>query len=121
GSDSLGACKVAHLTGTTAFELTAIQRKALMDFINAGGTLIIDAAGGSPAFAASAEKELGIMFPDAGAQMATPLPPYHALYTNPQSPIVDFSYRTFIHKNLHGDIKSPRLRGITIGGRVAIF
>src|SRR5690606_30082766 len=38
--------KVAHLTGTGRLALTDEQRTALTDFVNAGGLLLVDAAGG---------------------------------------------------------------------------
>lgn len=121
GAQPLIGYKIAHLTGTTPFELTATQRKALTDFVSSGGTLVIDAAGGSAAFSDAAEKELAQMFPDAAKQLAAPLPPFSALYTLPQAPIQQVTYRSFIRKSLGGDTKSPRLRGITIGNRVAVF
>jgi hypothetical protein len=53
---------VAHLTGTEAVQLTAEQRKALADYVLAGGTLIVDACGGSRAFAESIRPQLQEMF-----------------------------------------------------------
>ncbi len=54
----LGKSKIAHLTGTTALRLSDEEKVALKAFLSAGGTLIVDAAGGSTDFAASAELEL---------------------------------------------------------------
>ena len=58
GEDKLAGYKVAHLTGTTRFKLDAEQLQELKDFIDKGGTLVVDAAGGAAPFADSAEKEL---------------------------------------------------------------
>jgi len=46
--------KVASLTGTSAFKLTAEDTKLLKEFLEDGGTLVIDAAGGSKEFDGSA-------------------------------------------------------------------
>ena len=54
--------RIAHLTGTTAFKLSPAQRKELSDFTERGGTLIVDAAGGSDAFADAAERESALVF-----------------------------------------------------------
>ena len=62
GEGKLGGNQIAHLTGTTQFTLTEPQKKELKDFVAAGGTLIVDAAGGSAAFAESAERELAAVF-----------------------------------------------------------
>jgi len=47
---------VAHITGTGAFELTADELKGLRRFLVGGGTLLADAAGGSPEFTRSLEQ-----------------------------------------------------------------
>jgi len=52
GDDKLGSghglgAHVAHLTGTTKFKLSDIARAELKRFVEGGGTLIIDAAGGN--------------------------------------------------------------------------
>ena len=61
-ADSLKGVKIAHLTGTTTFKLNADQRTALKSFVEAGGTLIIDSAGGSSEFATAAEAEIQAIF-----------------------------------------------------------
>jgi len=63
GSDALDAkYKIAYLTGTGKLELTDQQRADLKRFTYEGGIVIVDAAGGSPEFAESAEKELKLAF-----------------------------------------------------------
>jgi len=54
---------VLYLTGYQSFELTADQRKALREYILDGGTLLGDAALGSPEFAASFKAEMATIFP----------------------------------------------------------
>src|SRR5207253_398923 len=60
GADALDVSKykLAYLTGTGKFELTEKQREDLKRFTYEGGVLIVDAAGGSPEFVESAEREL---------------------------------------------------------------
>ena len=121
GGGGLGAFKIAHLTGTTAFKLDAVARKELADFVNAGGTLVVDAAGGATPFAESAETELGTVLGAAAAKgMARPLPPDHALYTQAGAKLDRFGYRRFARK-IVGESRAPRVKGIKAGDRVAVF
>jgi len=55
-ADELSEFRVAHMTGTGAFELTADELKGLRRFLVGGGTLLADAAGGSPEFTRSLEQ-----------------------------------------------------------------
>ncbi|HWE95848.1 MAG TPA: DUF4159 domain-containing protein [Tepidisphaeraceae bacterium] len=119
--DKLTGFKVAHLTGTTKFTLAPAARAQLVEFVLHGGTLVIDAAGGSKPFAKSAEAELKQMFGPEADRLATPLPPYSPLYTLPEATLESISYRQFIRKSLGGDIKSPRVCGINRGGRLAVL
>ena len=61
-TSNLDSVKIAHLTGTGKLTLTDQQRLELKAFVQRGGTLIIDAAGGSSIFADSADSELETMF-----------------------------------------------------------
>jgi Domain of unknown function (DUF4159) len=53
-----GDTQIATLTGTTPTDFSAAQINAVKSFVDAGGTLLIDAAGGSSDFAASVEQHL---------------------------------------------------------------
>jgi hypothetical protein len=64
-----GQTPVAVLTGTTAITFSDADVAAVRAYVTAGGTLLVDACGGSPAFAASAESLLAQAFP------TTPLAP----------------------------------------------
>jgi hypothetical protein len=57
---SLDADKMplAHLTGTTSVHFTADELKGIHDYVNNGGTLLIDACGGSADFEKSVVSEL---------------------------------------------------------------
>src|SRR6185437_8632635 len=106
--ESLKGIKRAHLTGTTTFKLTDAQRKAMKDFVESGGTLIIDAAGGSTEFATAAEFELSATF---GAAPKL-LPPDSPVYKLGDARIEVFQYRTFTRRLLTGDTRSPRIKTI---------
>jgi hypothetical protein len=118
-----GAGRVAHLTGTKPFELTTPQRDELKQFVTAGGTLLVDAAGGSAPFADAAQRELAAVFGGASAakQLSTPLPPDHALFVNPAAKIDRITYRLFAMERLTGGLKAPRIRGITVGDRLGVI
>lgn len=115
--DALKGIRLAHLTGTTFFSLSEPQRKTIKDFVESGGTLIVDSAGGSSAFASSAGTELRTIF---GAD-PTLLPRESPVYDLPEAKIEQFQYRTFARRLLVGEAKSPRIKAIEVKGRPAVF
>jgi hypothetical protein len=114
--------QIAHLTGTDKFELTGPEHQEIQNFVSSGGTLIIDAAGGSPSFAESAEKELTAIFGAAAITKATvsPLAMTDPLYRLPAAEIDSIEYRTFAKQRL-GRLKDPRICGIVQNGRVVAY
>ena len=117
---SLGGYQVADLTGTTKVILNAGQRQELKDFVSKGGTLIIDAAGGSSDFAESIEQELNTMFgADAAKGLASPLPAGDPMLGDYKK--AKHLYRYYCTNLLVGSLREPRVRAITVGGRPAIF
>jgi len=114
--------QVASLAGTLAFNLSDEARAEIAAFVNAGGTLIVDAAGGNEKFAASAQAELSRMFPPPpGQAMGAVLLPKDPVYTLKSAPIDHFGYRRFARAKVAGHLNVPRLQGITVGNRVAVF
>ncbi|MDB5332531.1 MAG: hypothetical protein JWP03_3682, partial [Phycisphaerales bacterium] len=121
-AQTLQGAKLADLTGTTAVWLNEAQRTALKNFVDQGGTLIVDAAGASADFASSAEAELKAIFGgDAAKELGTPLPAASPVYNLPGAKVEAIRYRKFAQKSVVGDLKSPRVRVITIKGRPAVF
>jgi hypothetical protein len=115
--------KLAVLTGSVGFTFSAAQRQAIKQYVQGGGTLFIDAAGGASAFKGAIEAEMTATFGPDGNQLAKQLD----LSTLPQSPIarelaavgaVTFRPGTtaVIGKGDH-----LRLRGIVIDGRLAVI
>ncbi len=128
GEGKLSGSRLAHLTGTTRFTLNAAQVNELKDFFAAGGTLFIDAAGGSSEFANSAEAALSVLSRGqqskpssaaSGAELGVILPPEDALYDRPR--IDSFGYRSFVRGRLSGQLNAPRVRAIRVDGRNAIY
>jgi hypothetical protein len=115
--DAQGGYRLAHLTATGKFTLRDAQRAELKAFVESGGTLFVDAAGGESQAAQSLEAELTAL---AGAK-ATPLPLDHPLYKNLGMPALEVAYLPFSIKRSLGQIKGARLRAITVKDRPAIF
>lgn len=120
GDGKLGAigAKVAHLTGTTAFKLDDAAKAEIRRFIESGGTLVVDAAGGSAAFNDAVESQLLPLFQDAKPAI---LPPNHPLYGEGKFKLAGVAYRPFAQKVVAGTARSPRVQAITVGKRAAVF
>ncbi|WP_241180038.1 DUF4159 domain-containing protein [Humisphaera borealis] len=121
GEGKLGPQKVAHLTGTAKFTLNEKQRAELKSYVEKGGTLLIDAAGGSNDFATAAETELAAMFGGEVGSFGTILPPDHPVYTPGNSKIAQFTYRAFVRGKVAGSLNAPRIRAHVIQGRPAVL
>jgi hypothetical protein len=89
-------CPIAHLTGTAAYAPSDAEMKALSDYVNAGGTLIVDSVGGAdtPFSDAVQSTILPKTFPEARFEA---VPPDHPM----------------LHASFKGmeDVWPPRLRG----------
>src|SRR5207249_4134022 len=62
GKDALTDVKLLHLTGRNAVALTEAERTALKEFVEGGGTVLVDAHAGRAEFARSARKQLEDLF-----------------------------------------------------------
>ncbi|NQU25069.1 MAG: DUF4159 domain-containing protein [Candidatus Nealsonbacteria bacterium] len=74
GTDDLKDVRLLHLTGRHRLHLSDAQRAALKKYVDAGGTLLVDAYAGSSEFATSARGELEAIF-----GTLEPLPADHLL------------------------------------------
>src|SRR5688500_14996548 len=115
---ALDGFKVAHLTGTAPLALNEAARGQIRKFIEKGGTLIVDAAGGSSAFAQSAEGELSAMFP--GAKLKT-LEPGDRAFILDGDVLKTFRYRPFAQRVVGNMKDTPRLAVLTHAGRPAVY
>ncbi|CAN5588926.1 DUF4159 domain-containing protein [soil metagenome] len=116
GKLSAAATPVAHLTGTMETKLTDAARIELKAFVDVGGTLIVDATGGSTAFATAIENDLAATFIGnkfASVDDASPL-----LSTPNDIKVVKF--RTFAQKSV-GAGNTPRFKVIEVNQRAAVI
>jgi len=89
--------KIAHLTGTTAFQLSDAAREEIRRFVQRGGTLIIDAAGGTAAFDAAAQMQISEIFPGAVLDLT---PEDHPVFRSGKQPLLP-AYRRFARPRLN--------------------
>lgn len=105
---------IAGMTGTGDFKLKASEREALKKFLAAGGTLVVDAAGGAKPFADAVERELFGLIPGGiVGDVASNSPVYAG---------VRISYRREFATALGETARTQgRLRGVQDDQRLAII
>ncbi len=103
--------KLAAMTGTGKLELDAAQKAALKGWLEAGGTLLVDAAGGNEEFAKSAE---AAMLDVCGRAAMKVVASSADVYNVKGLEITQAGYR-------HEPSGAPRLRTIIIKERMAVF
>jgi hypothetical protein len=108
---------IAHLTGAGVLKLTAQQQTELEKYVQAGGTLVLDAAGGKDEFAASAADTLKAIFKSAELK---PLPATHAVYSAGEK-ITEVGYRSYARAMRKASGASPRLQGLEVNGKVKVL
>ena len=112
-----GTAGIATLTGTDHFTLGERGTAALKAYVEGGGMLVVDAAGGSRAFGESALALLRGMF---GRTAVRRLSSGAAVYDLPGMKIQQVSYRR--KARLERGLKAePNLRGVIIDGRLAVI
>jgi hypothetical protein len=121
GAGKLADFKFAHLTGTTKFTLTAAQQEELKQFMAAGGTLVVDAAGGSTEFADAAENELAPLVGASRGAIGEIVPPGNTLFVDCGPKIDTVAYRQFARGKVSGKMNVPRLRAVTQNGRMVLI
>ncbi len=114
---STKTAEVAWITGVGQAKFSADERSAIRSFVQAGGTVVIDAAGGSKAFQDSMKTELREMFDQPVLRIMSNDP----LYNNKAFPLGDVKYRRGTVLRLGKErVKSPQLRGMKLDGRLAV-
>jgi len=121
GTASLADFKIAHLTGARDFQFTDAQRKAVKAFVDRGGVLLVDSAGGSSEFKSAVEAEFAKIFGDQAAAeiINRELPPSHVIYTAGGGAADRISYRTFAQRTV-GALDRAQLRGLVVNGRLGV-
>ena len=93
-------------------------RSAVRNYVNGGGTLLVDAAGGRSAYRSAAEAEIAKMFPAAPHELPV-LPPNDPVLSGPKLAVKTVDYRRYERSGRMAH--DPRLRGYAIGGRTAVL
>lgn len=117
----LAGLKLVHWTGTTAVKLTPFQRQSIANYLRQGGTLLVDAAGGTKAFADSAQAELAETLGLGDQPLGAVLAPDDPLYRLRDGKISQFRYRRYTSGRVTGKLDAPRLRGFDQGGHTVLF
>jgi len=108
---------IAVMTGTRAFTMHLPARLKLRKWLQGGGTLIVDAAGGSRAFGESADAMLRGMFGRRGLRrLAASAPLYKLAKMEIQS--VKYRRAARVDRGLRHEFN---LRGVDVGGRFAVI
>lgn len=111
---------VAHITGTAAVELSEDQRKALRRYLTRGGTLIMDATGGSPEFTESLERQLSDILRERGERMPDTSPIITGTGIPDARPLRNIGYRRAARRESLGS-DTPRLMAFTIRRQAAVI
>ncbi len=114
------AVQILHLTGTTPVRLSGPQQAELKDYLDGGGTLVVDVAGGptgpSAAFAQSVESLIGVLYPKG---LSAPLPPNDPIFSR-VDPKDGVRYRPYARLML-GKLNVPQVKAVTVKGRPAVY
>jgi hypothetical protein len=113
---------IAHLTGTAAVHLSDEARAAIVKYVDAGGTLVIDACGGNQPFVESMKGTLGELFKDQPLEAVPSDSPLFAGGSPDTVKIEEVEWRKFtrIRDGRVAD-EHPRLMGIKKGERWGVI
>jgi hypothetical protein len=120
------ATPLAHLTGTAAIVLDEAAQKGLKKFVDDGGTLLIDACGGTKAFSESIKAHVEKLFE---GQALEPIPADSPLFAGGEGggiadsvkiETVEWRRYTRVRDGSVPEDK-PRLLGIKKGDRLAVI
>ena len=106
--------RAAVLSGTNSLQLTGPEQAGLKKYLDEGGTLILEAAGGNKAFTTSAEALLNLLLPTAKTGR---VPRGHAMFRK-VGPVIDgWKFRRALRK-VGFRAARPRLLGWEVDGRL---
>ena len=114
--DPWAGLAVVHLTGTEKGLLPAATAAKVKAYVAAGGTVLVDAAGGSTAFAGSVEPQVRAWL---GVD-PTVIPADDPVYAAGGTKLGPVKFRPFAGEKL-GKVDVPQLRGAKVNGRWAVI
>lgn len=106
---------LAHLTAVQSLQLAPSLKDALRGYLNSGGLLLLDAAGGTAEASGSFDPLLRELFPTVKIE---PLPLDHAIYRGSKSGGEDIEQVKYRRSRDLQPVHIPRLRGATVDGRL---
>jgi hypothetical protein len=114
---------VAHMTGSERFAFKDADVAALKRYLEGGGVLLVDAAGGNTAFADSFRTLVSILYPDGKLQ---PVPPGDALYTGKFAhgqgqDVSAISFRKYGNEVLKQKIIDPAIDILVVNGQIKVL
>lgn len=109
--------RLAVMTGTGQLQLGEQDKAALKNFVKAGGTVVIDAGGGSEDFATSCEAILQELF---GADCLANLDAESPVYLPKDENLLIGAVKYRRAAEMIGAKKFARLQGVTVNGRLAV-
>ena len=116
-ADDWSGLALVHLTGTEKSKFLPALAAKVKAYVVGGGTLLVDAAGGSAAFAAAVEPQLSGW---AGGGKLVVIPVDDPLFAAGGTPLGPVKYRPFA-ADARGKLTAPRLRGVRVGDRWAVL
>ncbi len=119
-SAALRDFRVAYMTGTRAFKLTARERAGLRRFLANGGTLLADAAGGSTEFRRSLERELTALLGRPPENLRADHPILTGAGIAGARPLSNVGYRRAVRRPGRGK-RPPPLRAFVRGRRAVVI
>ncbi len=112
---TLAGIPLAHLTATHTPDLTDAEERGLQVYIEHGGLLLVDAAGGDPTVGPWAENLLRKLYPSI---VLKDLPTTHPIYAGALSADLKIDYRAAAADRVGGRRAEPHLRGAYLNGRL---
>ncbi|MEI9998991.1 MAG: DUF4159 domain-containing protein [Verrucomicrobiota bacterium] len=116
GKDDISNLSFLYLTGLDDFHLSDGAVAALRGFLQRNGTLFINNGLGLSTFDSAVRRELARVLP--GAQLQ-PIPPSHALFSSVVN-VASADYTPAVAMR-YGQLKVPKLEGITLNGDVRVI
>jgi hypothetical protein len=116
-SDKLADFHLIHLAATHVPTLSDSARDSLRNYLNSGGTVLIEAVGGDADVGVWAESLASDLLPNTRLEL---LPSTHPIYTSATNAAGEVQYRPAAADRVGARRAPPRLRGITLDGRLAL-